>query len=273
MYPFVTISWLQIETTGIGIILSFLTFIIVCWFRSRKMLIPFSTLYYALPGMIAMIYGWGSYASFVLSTGYLLPHSIAHVYSILLPESYQFHAGGMILGMIIFLIFFINQQPGWLVKYKRIDCIFIGMMNAIIVLWIFLVIGDDMIGKSTESWLGIYAFTPMSEVAKFNKVYPVGLFLSGIALISYLISYIFKKKTSWPGRGFGAFGVFLFLLSIVLLYQHYPRHGVIMIGDVRYDINQYICRIVWILCILRYAWISGMSYRNMSQRIVHLIKH
>lgn len=102
----------------------------------------------------------------------------------------------MIVGMIVFLIFFIQQQPGWLVKYKRIDCIFVGMMNAIIVLGLFLVIGDDMIGRSTESWIGIYAFTPMSEVAKFNKVYPVGLFLSAAALISYALSYIFKKKSS-----------------------------------------------------------------------------
>ena len=69
-------------------------------------------------------------------------------------------------------------------------------MRAIIVLGIFLVIGDDMIGKTTESRLGIYALTPMSEVSKFNKVYPVGWFLSIAGFLSYLLSYVFKKNSS-----------------------------------------------------------------------------
>lgn len=272
MYPFVTISWAHIEITGLGIILAFLTFILVCRFRTQTMLISFSKLYYALPGMIALIYSSGSYVSFVLSTGNLFPSSLREFHHIFLPESYQFHAGGMIIGMLIFLILFVNQQPWRLVRYKRIDCIFVGSMHAMIVLWIFLVIGDDMIGKSTESRIGIYALTPVSEVAKFNKVYPVGLFLSCAALISYLASYIFKRHSSWPGWWFGWFWVFLLLLSIVLLYQHYPRHGVIMLGGIRYDINQYICWLLWILCLLRYTRISGISYKKMSQRIIHIIK-
>ena len=69
-------------------------------------------------------------------------------------------------------------------------------MHACIVLGVFLVLGDDMIGRSTESWFGIYALTPLSEVAKFNKVYPVGIFLSISALVSYLSSYILKKYSS-----------------------------------------------------------------------------
>jgi hypothetical protein len=40
--------------------------------------------------------------------------------------------------------------------------------------------------------------TPFSEVAKFNQVYPVGLFLSAAACIALIISrIIFKKKA--PG--------------------------------------------------------------------------
>jgi len=79
----------------------------------------------------------------------------------------------MIIGFIMFMLIFINQQSGWLMKYKRVDLLFISLMSGITVMGFFLVLGDDMIGISTESRMGIYALTPVSEVAKFNSVYPV----------------------------------------------------------------------------------------------------
>ena len=104
------------------------------------MQLPFENLYYWLPSMVALIYGGGAYISFILSTGQLLPHSFAEFYSLIFPEDYKFHATGMILGAMIFLIIFINKQVGWFMRYKWIDCIFIGFMQAIIVLGIFLVL-------------------------------------------------------------------------------------------------------------------------------------
>lgn len=269
MYPFVTISWAHLELTGIGIILAFLTFTFVCWRRCKLMQLSFAHLYYRLPAMIALIYWGGAYINFVLSNGQLFPHNFVDFYSMILPEDYKFHATGLILGAIIFLIIFINKQVGWFTRYKWIDCVFIGFMQAIIILGIFLVIGDDMIGKSTESRMWIYAFTPLSEVSKFNKVLPVWLFLSISALISFLISFIFKEKNAWPGRGYGWFSVFFFLLGIVLLFQHYVRHGVIMIYNVTYDINQFFCWILSIYCWLRYIYIQRTMHRKMNKRIIH----
>ncbi len=269
MYPFVTISWIHIELTGVWIILAFLTFTFVCWRRCKIMQLPFENLYYRLPSMVALLYGWGAYGNFVLRSGQLIPYNFMDFYAMILPEDYKFHAAGIVIWLVIFLIIFINKQVGRFMRYKRMDCIFIWFMQAIIILWIFLVLGDDMIGKSTESRMWIYAFTPLSEVSKFNKVLPVGLFLSIAALLSFGISFIFKKRNPWPGWWYAWFGVFFFLLGIVLLFQNYSRHGVIMIHNITYDINQYICRIVSVYCIFRYRYIQHTTHKKMNKRVIH----
>lgn len=46
------------------------------------------------------------------------------------------------------------------------------------VLGIFLVFGDTVIGKATTSHLAIRALSGESKLLKFDGVYPVGLFLS-----------------------------------------------------------------------------------------------
>ena len=271
MYPFVTIGSYHIELTGMGIIACFLVFMIVSYIRCRATLLPFHKLFYALPGAIALVYGWGSYMDFVLRFGSILPRSFHDLYYIILPESYAFHASGMIIGFIMFMLIFINQQSGWLMKYKRVDLLFVSLMSGITVMGFFLVLGDDMIGISTESRMGIYALTPVSEVAKFNSVYPVWLFLSIASLLSLIISIWWKRYTAWPGRWYAWWWTFLFLFSIVLLFQHYPKHVVIMIFDMRYDINQYICRIVSSISFLRYFWIRAKTSQQMTQRIVPII--
>ncbi len=271
MYPFVTIDSYHIELTGMGIIACFVVFMIIAYIRCRITLLPFHKLFYALPGAIALIYGWGSYIDFVLRSGSILPHSLNDVYTIILPESYAFHASGMIIGFVMFMLIFINQQSGRLMKYKRVDCLFVALMSGIIPLGLFLVLGDDMIGRSTESWLGIYALTPVSEVAKFNSVFPVGLFLSIAAALALLSSLRWKKYSSWPWRWYAWWWTFLFLFGIVLIFQHYPRHMVIMIADSRYDINQYIAWIMSAICYLRYLRIRAKTRQQMTQRIVPIM--
>lgn len=268
MYPFVTIAWIHLELTGIGIILAFFVFMIVCRFRAQRMALSFQSLYSMLPAMIASIYfGW-SYIHFLLETGHILPYTVFEFYHLLLPSNYQFHPGGMIIWLVLFLIIFINNQSGRFVKHKRIDCIYIGLMYAVIVLGIFLILGDDMIGLSTDTRLWIYALTPMSEVSKFNKVLPVWLFLSLAALLSLWLSYPLKYKLRDVGRWYGWFGTFLLLLWGVLLMQHYARHGVIIVGGIRYDINQYIARTVGLYCLTRYIYIYLRLGNKSQHRII-----
>jgi hypothetical protein len=82
---------------------------------------------------------------------------------------------------------FAQMQSSSVMIHKRIDALFVSMMMGICMIGIFFVLGDDVIGLSTEGWIGIYAFGPDSNVSKYNAVIPIGWIYSLIALISYSV--------------------------------------------------------------------------------------
>jgi len=86
--------------------------------------------------------------------------------------------------------------------------------------------GDNFIGLSTTSFLGIKSLHSESQWNKFNLVYPIGLFLSlGSLLIVAFIRFVRRRKTF--GYGMLGFSLLSLLVGIVLMFQHYPRHGVL----------------------------------------------
>jgi amino acid permease len=60
---------------------------------------------------------------------------------------------------------------------------------------------------------------------------------------------IIKKKF---GMGMLGFGLVLIMIAIVLLFQQYPRHGVISLFHTQFDIKQYAAIFVMIICLLVY---------------------
>ena len=140
MYPFITLWWRHIEMTGLWFIVWLIVFCIVCYIRSKQMNISFWDMFYGLPTMIAIIYFTGSYTYFILNTRHFIPQTIIEISQIIIPPSYNFHAGWLILGMIISLIIFIYQKPSGIIRKKRIDCLFISYMNGLIIFWLFLVL-------------------------------------------------------------------------------------------------------------------------------------
>ncbi|MEI7558253.1 MAG: hypothetical protein WCJ45_05610 [bacterium] len=54
--------------------------------------------------------------------------------------------------------------------------------------------GDNFIGATTTSWLGIKSLHSDSQWNKFNLVYPIGLFLSLASLFVVIGIKILKKK-------------------------------------------------------------------------------
>jgi hypothetical protein len=81
-------------------------------------------------------------------------------------------------------------------------------------------------------------------------VYPIGLFLSLASLFVVLFIKIIKKKKF--GYGMLGFALLSFIISIVLLGQQYPRHIVFSLGNIMFDMNQYIALIAAIICYLTY---------------------
>ena len=253
MYPFITVWWQHIEMTWLGVIVGIIIFSSICYIYAKKMNLIFSHLFYSLPTLILCIYFLGSYSAFLLTTGHIIPYSIIELWQIIIPPNFWFHAWGLAIWITISTLIFLYQLPSKTIRKKRLDVLFLWYSMALIIVWLFFVLGDHMIWLPTSWTLSVYALTPFSEVSKFTAVYPVGIFLSIAAFLSYLISILIFKHQVKEGRWFGWFALFFFLLSLVLLFQSYSKHGVISIGEVRIDINQYIllflsiCYWIWYL--------------------------
>ena len=235
--------------TGIGIIVSFLVFICIAWYLTKKYHQNFWKFFYWLPLFIILPYFFGSYVNFIFDVG-ILPTSWAEFVTLLSPYGYKFHFVGILLGLFISISIFLKRITR--IENKKIwsDILFFSLTLALVPLWLFLLMGDNFIGITTSSWLGIKSLHSDSQRNKFNLIYPIGLFLSLVSLFVVLSIKILKKKRF--GYGMLGFVVILILISLILLLQQYARHMVFSLGNVMFDIKQYSAWILAFICYLTY---------------------
>lgn len=249
MYPYITIFDAKLYMTGVWIVISFLVFIAVVWYLSKKHLQSFWKFFYWLPLLISLIYFFGSYTQFILSTQSLFPSSITEFLSILSPYWYKFHFAGVLIGILISLIVFFKKIKTVENKKIWIDIFFFAFSLSIVPLWIFLLLWDNFIGNTTEWFLWVKSLHSESQRNKFYAVYPIWLFLS----ISWLLValYIHIKRIINKRKRFWLLGIIilLILINIVLIMQQYPRYMVIWAWDLKLDIKQHISFFIIMYCL------------------------
>lgn len=235
--------------TGIGIVISFLAFVIIVWYLSKRYLQGFWRFFYWLPLVIALVYFLGSYTQFVLSNQLIIPRTIEQIFSIIGPYWYKFHFAWILLGLVIALFSFFKKIKT--IENKKIwaDIFFYAFTLCIVPLWIFLLLGDNFIGKTTDSFLAIKSLHIESQWNKFDAVYPIGLLLSIGALAIAL--FVHLRRIFWNKRGFGMqwLAILLVMINIILMMQQYPRYMVISVGNISFDIKQHISFFVIMLCL------------------------
>lgn len=239
--------WSKFYMTGIGIIVSFIVFVGIARYLTKKYHQNFWKFFYRLPFFIVLTYFVGSYTSFIFDIG-LLPTNGSEIVTLISPYGYKFHFVGMLIGMLIAITVFLKKIKR--VENKKVwsDILFFSLALALVPLWIFLLMGDTFIWATTTGWLGIKSLHSDSQRNKFNLVYPIGLFLSIGSLFVALGIKILKKKKF--GYGMLGFAVLLVLVSIVLIGQQYPRHIVSHLGNLLLDVKQYVAWIVAFVCYL-----------------------
>ncbi len=252
MYPYFTIRWLKLYMTGIGIVLSFITFVAVVWYLSKRNLQSFRKFFYWLPVIISLVYFLGSYTQFILSTQSFVPKTLTDIWTILSPYGYKFHFAGILLGIVTSLaIFFKNIKT---LENKKVwaDIFFFAFSLCLVPLWFFLLLGDNFVGNTTSSFLGMKSLHSESLWNKFDSVFPIGLFLSlGSLLVTfgiYIRKLVLKKK--WLGLLWLA--ILLIVVNIVMMMQQYPRYMVISLWNISIDIKQHISFFVIMFCIYLY---------------------
>ena len=235
--------------TGIGIVVSFLVFIGIARYLTKKYHQNFWKLFYWLPFLIVLTYFLGSYVNFVFEVG-VFPTNWSEFVTLLSPYGYKFHLLWLLIGLFISISVFLKKITR--VENKKVwsDILFFSLALSLVPLWLFLLMGDNFIGTTTNTWLGIKSLHSDSQRNKFNLVYPIGLFLSLGSLFVVLGIKILKKKKF--GYGMLGFAVMLILVSLILLLQQYARHAVFSLGNVMFDIKQYSAWILALICYLAY---------------------
>ena len=199
-----------------------------------------------MPVLIILCYFLWSYVQFFFDYG-AIPTTGAQFLTLISPYGYKFHFVGLLLGIVIAIVVFLRKIKRIENKKIWIDILFYSLTLSLVPLWIFLLMWDNFIGNSTTSWLGIKSLHSESAWNKFNLVYPIGIFLSLGALLVTAGIRLVKKKF---GYGLLGFAFLLVVIAIVLLFQQYPRHGVISLWWAVFDIKQYAALLVALRCFL-----------------------
>jgi len=235
--------------TGIGIVVSFLVFLGVAQYLTKKYHQNFWKLFYWLPFLIVLTYFLGSYVNFIFDVG-IVPTNWSEFVNLLSPYGYKFHFMGLIIGMSIAISVFLKKIVR--IENKKVwsDILFFSLGLSLVPLGLFLLMGDNFIGLTTNTFLGIKSLHSDSQRNKFNLVYPIGLFLSLGSLFVVLGIKILKKKKF--GYGMLGFTIMLVLLSLIMMLQQYSRHAVFSLGNIMFDIKQYSAWILALICYFTY---------------------
>ncbi|MCX6824829.1 MAG: hypothetical protein NTY80_01270 [candidate division SR1 bacterium] len=250
MYPYLIIGGSKFYMTGIGIIVSFFVFLGIAQYLTKKYHQNFWKLFYWLPFLIVLTYFLGSYTNFLFDVG-LVPTTWTEFVTLLSPYGYKFHFMGLLIGIFISVGVFLKKITR--IENKKVwsDILFFSFALSLVPLGLFLLMGDNFIGTTTTSWLGIKSLHSDSQRNKFNLIYPIGLFLSLGSLFVALYIKIIKKKRF--GYGMLGFALLLIVISLILILQQYSRHAVFSLGNIMFDIKQYSAWIVAIICYFAYA--------------------
>ena len=250
MYPYINLFGEKLYMTGIGIVLSFITFLIVSIYLTKRYHQNFWKFFYWTPILIVLCYFLWSYVQFMFEDG-LFPTTMTSFFHLLSPYGYRFHFVGLVLWIGLSLWIFLRKIKR--IENKKIwwDILFYSFALSLVPLGIFLLMWDNFIGLSTTSFLGIKSLHSESQRNKFNLVYPIGLFLSLVSLLAVVFVRAIRRKRF--GFGMLGFSILSILVGIVLMFQHYPRHGVISLGHVMFDVKQYaaILAAVWSYLVYR----------------------
>jgi len=249
MYPYLILWWSKFYMTGIGIIVSFLVFIGIAHYLTKRYHQNFWKFFYWLPFFIVLTYFIWSYVNFIFDVG-IIPTNWSEFVTLLSPYGYKFHFMGILIGLFISISVFLKKITR--VENKKIwsDILFFSLALSLVPMWLFLLMGDNFIGTTTTSWLGIKSLHSDSQRNKFNLIYPIGIFLSLGSLFVVLGIKILKKKRF--GYGMLGFAILSILVSLILLLQQYPRHAVFSLGSVMFDVKQYAAWILALICYLAY---------------------
>lgn len=257
MFPFFEVFGVRVSMMAIGVLLSVIVFMFSIWYLCKKYHQDFMKIGYKIPFWLVLTYILSRYFAVALATKDWLPSSWIEIMNIFRLDHFNLHRVGILLSVFICLSVFFSGVKRIENKRIWIDILFSAFCNGIMLLGLFLVLWDTVIGSSTQSIFAVRALREGSWLNKFYGVYPVGLFLSLGTLIVNIVVNVWRilAKKSW--RWLRGMLALLVVINICFLFQYYPRYWLVNILWISLDIKQYSSLFVfaiWCITAVRWNW-------------------
>jgi len=248
MFPFFEVLGLKMYMTWIWIVVFLLSFIIVSRYLCYKWHQDFYKLFYWLPIAILITYFMWSYVQFFLNFG-LIPQSVEELKILFSPYWYNFHFVWLLIWFMISIVLFFKKIQRYETKRIWADILFLSLWLSFVPLWIFLMLGDNFIGKPNSWFFSLKPLTTESELNKFNGVYPIGLFMSVMSIFVVLLTYFIKKQVKHFGAWILWFVFLIIWMNVTFMFQQYPRYGIMTLWWITFDVKHYISFFVIMYCL------------------------
>lgn len=259
MFPFLDLGGMTYYMTWLGIFLWIVVFVYVTLREAKKHRLYTRIWVKRLPLYILIIYLLSTYSWYFVHDRVLIPLSRTQIQLYLSPRWYHFYLWGILIGaLIVRRQFRKHLAPSPEIYAKRAYIYIKAAICATIPLGIFLLLGDNFIGRPYDGILSISAMIRDSNVATYGRVFPLGATLSAIALWRWLlITQYLEKKTAQPRKyAYLLIAGTLLSLSILLVFQIYPRYIVSKIGSRRFDLKNYIIWAMMFLALYQHITLS-----------------
>ena len=240
MYPYIQLRWFSISMTWLWIISFLVVFLFIAKKRSARYGVQFRTLLRHIPIIIMLAYLLWTWSRYLRSDFIVISFDPRQWLLYLSPYEYRFHFSGMILWIAIGWYKFLKTQRREHHIHRR-SILFESICLASLPLWICLLLGDHFIWRPVDTWRYLSAIDPLSKMAVYDKVVPIGIYLSVWSWIIYILIALLHKRKPKIHRAFPWLMLYRLMIGSILIRQIYPRHFVAKAFGQTVDIKQYIC--------------------------------
>jgi len=239
MFPKIELFWYTIYFQWLWIILATLAFIYWVYRYSKKYNLRFPYFFSFLSFFIILPYFLGRYVYDFIEYKFFFPVDIVNLLS---PYDYRFSFIWVSLGLLIVTFAFLLSMQYRQERKKWFDVLFFSITLSLVVIGPFLLLGDNFYGTLTNTEFGVTPFTPDTQIPYTSAIWPVGMFVSILWIILYILAKIVVFVTKKPWTTIFLLPLLFWGFAYIFTFQQYPKHFLFWI-----DIKIFYSVLMWIL--------------------------
>jgi len=221
MYPSIELFWYTIYFQWLGIILATFAFIYGVYRYCRKANLRFPYFFSSLPLFLIVPYFLGRYIYDFLEYKFYFPTDILNLLS---PYDYRFSFIWVSLWLLLVIFVYLLSLQYIQERKKWFDVFFFSITLSLIVIGPFLLLWDNFYGTVTNSIFWVTPFTPDTQIPYTTPIWPVGMFVSILWIVLYILWKILLFITKKPGVTLYLLPLLFIGFAYIFTFQQYSKH-------------------------------------------------